>query len=268
MDRTENVQVPKGLPDPGNPPIRSFRPRAPKYSYLVSTHPSSSKSLVGQGSSSSSYLFGKSDLSSTSSMANLPLASSASSSSQYDAGGRSHKFDDMEIYSTFRSTASSTTHVSLGLVRLLISNPLGKNKVIGTPEPLKIVLLNPSPDRPKPTNPSISSVSRSSYNLPQSPQSPKLSSAALLEKYGAAGSSGLPPPTSSSMSSSHYGGIDSGVKKSMSFSNFGSVRAGAENALQVGMQNKRPGGHSWVLGFHSRSQSTHITYGHSSIMQH
>ena len=90
------------------PPIRSFRPRAPKYSYLVSTNPSSSKSLVGQGSSSNSYLFGKSDLSSTASMANLPLASTASSS-QYDTGGRSHKFDDMEIYSTFRLTASSTT---------------------------------------------------------------------------------------------------------------------------------------------------------------
>ena len=75
---------------------RSFRPRAPKYSYLVSSNPSS-KSMMGSGSSS--YLFGKSDLSSTSSMANLPLASA---SSQYDTGGRSHKYDDMEIYSTFR----------------------------------------------------------------------------------------------------------------------------------------------------------------------
>ena len=76
--------------------FRSFRPRAPKYSYLVSSNPSSSsKSMVGQGSSS--YLFGKSDYGSTSSsMANLPLAS------QYDTG-RSHKYDDMEIYSTFRS---------------------------------------------------------------------------------------------------------------------------------------------------------------------
>ena len=79
--------------------FRSFRPRAPKYSYLVSSNPSSSKSTVGQGSSS--YLFGKSDLSYTSSMANLPLASA--SSSQYDTTGRSHKYDDMEIYSTFRS---------------------------------------------------------------------------------------------------------------------------------------------------------------------
>ena len=81
--------------------FRTFRPRAPKYSYLLSTNPS--KSTVG--SASSSYLYGKSDLSSTSSMANLPLATTSAASgisSQYDTLGRSHKYDDMEIYSTFR----------------------------------------------------------------------------------------------------------------------------------------------------------------------
>ena len=35
-------------------------------------------------------------------------------------------------------------------------------------------------------------VSRSSYNLPQTPMSPKLSSGALLEKYGAGVGSGIP----------------------------------------------------------------------------
>ena len=38
-------------------------------------------------------------------MANLPLATTSAASgisSQYDTLGRSHKYDDMEIYSTFR----------------------------------------------------------------------------------------------------------------------------------------------------------------------
>ena len=87
--------------------------------------------------------------------------------------------------------------------------------------------------RPKVDPSSLSSVTKSSYNLPQSP---KLSSGALLEKYGAGVGSGIPThSTSSSLLGYGSGGSGGGgVKKSMSFSNFGSVRgAGAENALQV-----------------------------------